>query len=66
MLVIFLVLYHVQYQIQSIISVMINTNIHNILLLFYFRVNRRWMYDKIEIEGNDFVLKNDYNKKLTY
>ncbi|XP_026738831.1 ARL14 effector protein-like isoform X3 [Trichoplusia ni] len=27
------------------------------------RVNRKWMYDKIEIEGNDFVVKNDYKHK---
>ncbi|CAG4978345.1 unnamed protein product [Parnassius apollo] len=24
------------------------------------RVNRKWMYEKIEIEGNDFVIKNVY------
>ncbi|XP_028040802.1 ARL14 effector protein-like [Bombyx mandarina] len=27
------------------------------------RINRKWMYDKIEIEGNDFVVKNDYKNK---
>ncbi|CAK1602173.1 unnamed protein product [Parnassius mnemosyne] len=24
------------------------------------RANRKWMYEKIEIEGNDFVIKNVY------
>ncbi|XP_026320237.1 ARL14 effector protein [Hyposmocoma kahamanoa] len=27
------------------------------------RVNRKWMYEKIETEGNDFVIKNDYKHK---
>ncbi|XP_049879400.1 ARL14 effector protein [Pectinophora gossypiella] len=27
------------------------------------RTNRKWMYDRIEIEGNDFVVKNDYKHK---
>ncbi|CAH0405299.1 unnamed protein product [Chilo suppressalis] len=27
------------------------------------RVNRKWMYEKIEIEGNDFVIKNEYKRK---
>ncbi|KAG7310565.1 hypothetical protein JYU34_003356 [Plutella xylostella] len=27
------------------------------------RMNRKWMYDRIEIEGNDFVVKNDYKTK---
>ncbi|XP_026487871.1 ARL14 effector protein [Vanessa tameamea] len=27
------------------------------------RVNRKWMYEKIEIEGNDFVIRNVYRRK---
>ncbi|KPJ08717.1 Uncharacterized protein C11orf46-like [Papilio machaon] len=27
------------------------------------RINRKWMYEKIEIEGNDFCIKNIYKKK---
>ncbi|VVC93647.1 ARL14 effector protein [Leptidea sinapis] len=26
------------------------------------RVNRKWMYEKIEIEGNDFAIRNVYSK----
>lgn len=32
-------------------------------VFLYFRANRKWMYDKIEIEGNDFVIRNDYKHK---
>lgn len=31
--------------------------------IFISRNNRKWMYDKIEIEGNDFVIKNEYKHK---